>query len=400
MPLPRRKTPKAHSGLQEDAHLAERSPIRSAVSKNDRIRWAVIVVLVLSVAALHYLTGIQRVQFHDVYRRLFYIPIVLGGLWFSLRGGVGTAIAVTLLFIPHVILQWNRFPASHPEQYLEILLYNGIGFLTGFLAQREKTQRIRYQQAARRIEESYAKLKRQADTILEIEEQLRRADRLSALGELSAGLAHEIRNPLGSIRGTAEILQDGMAPSDRRYEFTRTLIAEVDRLNRVVQNFLDFARPKADERNPISVKEALREVAVLTHRQARENSVDVRIEVAKEAAIPAHPEQLKQAFLNLVLNALQAMPQGGGLVIATLVAADQLGIRFADTGQGIPAERLKQIFHPFFTTRRNGTGLGLAITDRIVRGHGGRIEVESREGGGTTFTLWFPLEIQRAKKDG
>jgi len=400
MPLPHRKTPKAHCGLQEDTYLGERSSIGLAVRKNDRIRWAVIAVLVLAVAALHYLTGIQRVQFHDVYRRLFYIPIVLGGLWFSLRGGVGTAIAVTLLFIPHVILQWNRFPASHPEQYLEILLYNGIGFLTGFLAQREKRQRIRYQQAARRIEESYAKLKKQADTILEIEEQLRRADRLSALGELSAGLAHEIRNPLGSIRGTAEILQDGMAPSDRRYEFTRTLIAEVDRLNRVVQNFLDFARPKADERNRISVKEALREVAVLTHRQARENSVDVRIEVAKEAAIPAHPEQLKQAFLNLVLNALQAMPQGGVLVIATLVAADQLGIRFADTGQGIPAERLKQIFHPFFTTRRNGTGLGLAITDRIVRGHGGRIEVESREGGGTTFTLWFPLEIQRAKKDG
>jgi two-component system sensor histidine kinase HydH len=355
-------------------------------------RWTVILLLVLVITALHYLTATNRVQFHDVYRRLYYIPIVLGGLWFSLRGGMGTAILVTVLFIPHVLYQWDRLPTTHPEQYLEVLLYNGIGFLTGFLSQREKIQKLRQQQAALRIKESYAKLKKQADTILEIEEQLRRADRLSALGELSAGLAHEIRNPLGSIRGTAEILQEGIDPADRRHEFSRILIREVDRLNQVVRNFLDFARPSADGRGALAVDEALREVEILTHQQARKNEVEVRLEAEDLPGIFAHPGQLKQAFLNLVLNALQAMPDGGTLTISGRVEEQTLCIRFADTGQGIPSERLAQVFDPFFTTRPDGTGLGLAITERIVRAHGGRIEVASEEGVGTTFTVRFPLQ--------
>jgi signal transduction histidine kinase len=355
------------------------------------IRFAVLVLLILGITALHYLTGIQKAQFHDIYRRLYYIPIVLGGLWFTLRGGLGTAIAVSILFAPHVVFQWGHHPTADPEQYLEILLYNVIGFLTGFLAERERIQKTRHQKAALRLEESYAKLRDQADLILEIEEQLRRADRLSALGELSAGMAHEIRNPLGSIRGTAEILQDGIDPADKRYEFTRILIKEVDRLNRVVEDFLRFARPAPVERGRFDVNETLREVLILTRQPALKNGVQTELAAGPVPLLPGDREQLKQAFLNLVLNALQAMPDGGTLTIGTETADGQLRIRFADTGQGIPQENLERIFNPFFTTRQEGTGLGLAITHRIVQGHGGRIEVQSRLGEGTTFMVVLPL---------
>jgi two-component system sensor histidine kinase HydH len=354
--------------------------------------------LVIVITALHYSTNIQDARIHDIFRRLYYIPIVLGGLWFALRGGLGTSIVVSILYAPHVLFQWGNMPAAKPEQYLEILLYNVIGFLTGFLSQRERTQKERYQAAVGHLEKSYAQLKEQADLILEIEEQLRRADRLSALGELSAGMAHEIRNPLGSIRGTAEILQDGIESSDPRYEFTRILIKEVDRLNRVVQNFLDFARPAEKERSAVDVGGLLREVLTLTRLHAQKNGVKIELEVGETPPVQANPEQIKQAFLNLILNALQAMPDGGTLTLAAETEEDRLRLRFSDTGQGIPQENLERVFNPFFTTRSNGTGLGLAITHRIIQGHGGRMEVESRVGEGTTFTVILPVDKTQERK--
>jgi two-component system, NtrC family, sensor histidine kinase HydH len=367
--------------------------------RSDLIRLGILIFLVAAITALHYQTAIQKVHFHDIYRRLYYLPIVLGGLWFALRGGVGTAIVVSILFAPHVVVQWGHHPAAHPEQYLEILLYNTIGFLTGFLTQREMSQRIQYQKTAERLEESYQELKKQADLILEIEEQLRRADRLSALGELSAGMAHEIRNPLGSIRGTAEILQDGIDPSDKRYEFTRILIKEVDRLNKVVQDFLRFSRPAPVARARVEVNEILREILVLTRQTAFKNVVRSTLAASAVPPILGDGEQLRQAFLNLVLNALQAMPGGGDLKISTTPAEGKVEIRFEDSGQGIPPENLERIFNPFFTTRQEGTGLGLAITHRIIQGHGGRIDVSSKLGGGTTFTVSLPAVDQAVRRE-
>lgn len=360
------------------------------MSNSDRIRLGVVAALVLAVTASHYLTGLHLHQFHDIYRRLYYVPIVLGGLWFALRGGIGTALAVSVLFAPHVVFQWGDNPALQPEQYLEILLYNVIGLLTGLLTERLQQQKLSYQRTAERLEESYAELKRQSDQIIEIEEQLRRADRLSALGELSAGMAHEIRNPLGSIRGTAEILQDGIDPADPKAEFARILVKEVDRLNRVVQDFLDFARPAEVVRGAVDVAELLRELQLLTRQPAHVNGVSVDLADGGAAPVAGDREQLKQAFLNLMLNAIQAMPQGGSLQLETAGSDGQVTVRFADTGRGIPAEHLERIFNPFFTTRRDGTGLGLAITHRIVQGHGGRIDVTSQPGIGTVFTLTLP----------
>jgi signal transduction histidine kinase len=203
-------------------------------------------------------------------------------------------------------------------------------------------------------------------------------------------MAHEIRNPLGSIRGTAEILQEGIDPADRRYEFTCILIKEVDRLNKVVQNFLDFARPSGGDRELVDINRLLDEVLTLTGQPALKNGVTTRLEAGVVPEMEGDGEQLKQAFLNLVLNALQAMPSGGSLTISTALTAGTLEIRFTDTGGGIPRENLDRIFNPFFTTRGEGTGLGLAITHRIIQGHGGRIAVESRLGAGTTFVLTFP----------
>jgi len=315
------------------------------------------------------------------------VPIVLGGIWYYLRGGAIVALLVSVLYAPHVLFQWGHLPAIHIEQYLEILIYNTIGCLTGFLAEREHVQRIRAEDAVEHLASSYAKLKSQADLILEIEDQLRRADRLTALGELSAGMAHEIRNPLGSIRGTAEILRDAFPPEDRYAEFTNILVDEVDRLNKVLEDFLHFARPEASERNEFKPAQVLNEVLQLTRQQANQKQISV---VWSEEELPAavgDAAQFKQVFLNLILNALQALPDGGQVWILAQVNEDQITLLFRDNGPGIPDADLDKIFNPFFTTRQDGTGLGLAITHRLVLNNCGQIRVANHPDGGAEFTL-------------
>lgn len=362
------------------------------IEKSHYLRMSILLAMVAGVTALHYLTATEHSHSHGIYRRLYYVPIVLGGIWYYLRGGVAISLLVSVLYAPHVLFQWGHLPSIHIEQYLEILIYNTIGGLTGFLAAREHAQRIKAEDAAEHLASSYAKLKSQADLILEIEGQLRRADRLTALGELSAGMAHEIRNPLGSIRGTAEILRDAFPPEDRYAEFTKILVSEVDRLNKVLEDFLHFARSEESERNEFKPAHVLSEVLQLTRQQANKNKIDI---VWDETDLPdavGDAGQFKQVFLNLVLNALQALPVGGQLWITSEVSAERVVLRFRDNGPGIPEADLDKIFNPFFTTKHDGTGLGLAITHRIVLNHCGQIRVANHPAGGAEFTL----TLQRA----
>ena len=359
-------------------------------------RLVALALMIGLVTALHYLTATQHSQYHDIYRRLYYLPIVLGGLWFSLRGGVGTALLVSVLYAPHILFQWGHLPSSHLEQYLEILLYNTIGFLTGFLTSKEQAQRLRAEENAAHLAGGSAQLREQADLILEIEDQLRRADRLTALGQLSAGMAHEIRNPLGSIRGTAEILQDAFPPDHRYAEFTRILISETDRLNKVLEDFLNFARPAETQHNDFRPTQVLGEVLQLTQPQALKKQIHIYWQEQPLPAAIGDAGQFKQVFLNLVLNALQAMENGGQLRIESEVKPDgRILVQFKDSGPGIPEEALDRIFNPFFTTKAEGTGLGLAITHRIIQNHGGKISVANAPEGGAVFTLCLmPADTQ------
>ncbi len=351
------------------------------------LRLMILLIFIGSITILHYVTATDRTHAHDVLRRLYFIPVILGGIWFGLRGGFGTAVFVSVVYAPHVVFQWGNISGEHPEQYLEILLFNIIGVITGSLSSREHQQRLRAEESAQRLAGSFAKLREQADMILEIEDQLRRADRLTALGELSAGMAHEIRNPLGSIRGTAEILRDAFGPDDKYAEFTAILVKEVDRLNQVLEDFLRFVRPEPSDQALFSPEETLREVIQLSEVQTRKANVNLVAEIDELPEVEGEGGQFKQVFLNLILNAVQAMTTGGQLHISAKKVDQWVICRFVDNGPGIPKENLERIFNPFFTTKQEGTGLGLAITSRIVENAGGRIKVESEIGQGTTFTL-------------
>jgi len=361
------------------------------------MRLALLALAIVGISLLHYLTPLHRPMLHDIFQRLYYIPIIFAAFWFGLRGGLLAAIVVSILYAPHVLFQWGARPTLEMEKFLEILLYNVVGGITGFLSQREETRRQQLQKTAAGLEESYRKLQSQADLIIQIEEQLRRAERLSALGELSAALAHEIRNPLGSIRGTAEILKDDFQTGDSKYEFLQILIKETDRLNRVVEDFLRLARPIQVEQETCDLLAELGEVVTLASAEAKTRGVVLTVQPAQLPAIRGDCKKLRQVFLNLVLNGLQAVPRGGSLTISATFTGSQgavspfVELAFTDTGEGIEPAVLRRIFEPFFTTKPGGTGLGLAITQRIVESHGGSIEVESKVGRGTTFKVRLPV---------
>jgi signal transduction histidine kinase len=361
------------------------------------IRLPIAASSILGISLLHYLTPLHLPMLHDVFQRLYYLPIILSGLWFGLRGGLTASLAVSILYVPHILFQWGIHPSLELEKYLEILLYNVVGGVTGLLAQREEARREELEKTAKGLEESYRKLHEQTDLLLKTEEQLRRSERLSALGELSATLAHEIRNPLGSIKGTAEILKDSFTPGEKKYEFLVILLKEADRLNRFVEDFLGLARPIQVEQSRCDIMLELRELIAFIAAEAQSMGVLIRLEPAEIPPIKGDREKLRQVFLNLLMNALQATGNGGEVVVSAvgpLHTGDSqpfVELSFADNGTGIDQEMLERIFQPFFTTKKGGTGLGLAITQKIVESHGGTIKVTSMKGAGTTFTVTLPV---------
>jgi len=224
-------------------------------------------------------------------------------------------------------------------------------------------------------------------------DQLIRADRLAALGELTAGVAHEVRNPLGIIRASVQLVEEPSADPERIKDAVRIIKQEIDRLDRVIKALLDFGRPSAPTLRPTNVEDVIEDVVLFTRRFAGQARVDIDTEYA--AGIPlvwADADQLKQVFVNLVSNAVQAMEEDGGKI--TVRVWDDDAFVFAsvkDTGPGISQADLMKIFDPFYSTRDAGTGLGLTIVHRIIDQHGGRIEVESAAEGGTVFTVVLPV---------
>ncbi len=220
------------------------------------------------------------------------------------------------------------------------------------------------------------------------------AEKLTALGCLAASLAHEINNPLQALRSGLRLLVNRPLEEEKRQRYLEVASREVERVIAIVERVLNFYRPSAERRELTAINEVVDETLALAGKRLQHGRVVVRRKMAPRLPlVEAVSGQLKQVFLNIVLNALEAMPEGGELTVRTgWDGVKQEGwIAFTDTGEGISAENLPRIFEPFYTTRLKGTGLGLAISHDIVERHGGRIEVESEVGRGSTFTVWLPI---------
>jgi signal transduction histidine kinase len=227
--------------------------------------------------------------------------------------------------------------------------------------------------------------------------ELMRKEKLSALGRLAAGVAHDVRNPLQSINLTIEHLHDAARPEapDKQTEFDRSvglIREEVKRLDRLVGTFLRFARSERGPRQPVSLSDLLRETAALVAKEAERRGIEIAIDAAPLPRIEASEEALKSSLLNLVLNSFEAMPRGGRIELRAASAGDRAVVEVVDDGIGIPEDDLDRVFDFGFTTRENGHGLGLAMVHRVVvEEHGGRVDLKSTPGEGTRIRLELPL---------
>ncbi len=223
--------------------------------------------------------------------------------------------------------------------------------------------------------------------------KMKQSERLSVLGEFSAGIAHEIKNPLASIKNFTQLLPSEYGDPNFRKEFIEFVPREVNRINRIVNGLLDYARPRKLELLKANIPELVDETISSLNANFDEHHITIKKNYNQIPPIEIDPEQIRQVLLNLILNAVEAMPNGGTIKISIQeIEREEVEIEVSDSGCGISDEKLKEIFNPFVTTKEGGTGLGLSIIQRIVNEHGGRIEVESKKNRGTQFKLFLPIE--------
>ncbi len=351
-----------------------------AVSFSPRYRALVVIAASLATVAFHYglifkPSHADPSLFHAIHGRMCYIPIILGAIWFGVRGGVGIALFITALTVPYAIWGAQEHHSSAISEYTEMIFYLAIGLTAGILIELQRRERARGEALSK---------------------ELLRERHLASLGQMAAGLAHEIKNPLGSIKGAAEILGDDFPEGSRKHEMMTVLVQETDRLNRVVEDFLKFARPRPLERTAVEVNAIVERVVTQVEVDAPSKGIRVIRDFDRNLS-PAKldGEKLQQVFLNLALNAVTAMPGGGTLSIGTRREVRDgrpyVVVTFRDDGVGISTEDMEKVFDPFFTRSTNGTGLGLSISHTIVQNHGGRIEVAPNHPKGTRFSVLLPI---------
>jgi two-component system nitrogen regulation sensor histidine kinase GlnL len=245
---------------------------------------------------------------------------------------------------------------------------------------------------------------RDLSSIRDLEEAVRHADRLSGIGTLAAGLAHEIKNPLGGIKGAAQLMGQEIDAESELHDYLRVMLKETERVNRIVEELLHLAAPRKLRQEPVNLHKVIADIILLQRETAKTRNIAFRSDF--DPSIPpilADEELLTQLFLNLIKNALEAVASGGEVRVSSRIVAEYrmnqkgegrsrvVAIEVHDTGPGIRPEDLDQLFTPFFTTKSGGTGLGLAICQKIVAEHRGMIKVESTPGKGTTFSVLLPL---------
>ncbi len=458
--------------------------------------WFVLLALA-GTTLLHYLTDIHLIPYHSIYRSLYYVPIAVAAVRYGRRGGVLTALTASVLYIPHVILSWNIMIDDGFNDLLENVIFLFVGAFAGTLADAERRQRQRAQDAVMQLDAANKQLLTQValahrmrasiESILEsidsgvltldlhgqittinhaaqtllgspdgieaavpqpirdylragargyqqitvagrmlglhgsaliggqgetigtvlvlddlterraLEEQVQRAQRLAALGRLAGGLAHEIRNPLGITRAAAQMLQHEIGEHPVLGEYTQVIQTEIDRVDRLIEQLLAYARPVPIARGPVDVVALLDRTVALTGAYAAQHGVTLAVNAAPDLPlVEGDAELLHQALVNLLLNGIHATaPSGSVCVLASARVAEQhlpprVLLTITDTGHGIAPAALPHIFDPFFTTRVSGTGLGLSIVQQIIQEHRGTVEVHSQLGHGTSFVVSLP----------
>lgn len=305
---------------------------------------------------------------HAIHGRFCYIPIVVGAAWFGIRGGILTALTISLAVLPYI---FSSGLETHElvDEFVEIIFYFAIALLAGGLIQRE------------------LKTRKKAE---DMRVQLERSQKMSLVGQIAAGMAHEIKNPLASIKGAFEILSDKSTSKDERDEFTTIVQKEIKRINTSVSDFLEFARPSQTKMTELDISEIVKSTIKQLQPQAGKRNIEITCRTENEIEIMGDMEKLRQVMLNLLINAIDASPESSTIEVELTENERTISLTVWDSGQGIPQENIDKVFEPFFTTKSSGTGLGLAIAGNIIARHKGTLALKNNDNGGTTAEIVLP----------
>ncbi len=363
---------------------------------SEDLKIASIVVMVLALAIATWLTPVHLVVLHNILHHLNILPLMLAGMLFGWRGAIKALVLATLLQSPSIYRHWHTMPLDAQDQIVEIGTFGSAAIIAGIVADQERTQRLRVESTKLELERVYTELRENV-------QRLKRTERLTAAGQLAASLAHEIRNPLASISGAAGILARAQAPPESRTECLDILMKESVRLNKLLTNFLEFARPRLPRFQTTDTVSVIKSVIVLTQHLASRYQVHLIEQTATTLPeIRCDAEQIKQVLLNLILNAIQASEAQGTVYIHTSATPSHVSFQIIDEGLGILAENTERIFDPFYTTKENGTGLGLAVAANIISQHGGSISCRANKekARGMIFEIELPIELSNSSLSG
>jgi signal transduction histidine kinase len=389
----------------EDNIVAKASDWKADTAKGWRNRHLLILIVLLALCIFQYYvdqTPLTSLPFfsnsfftgiHDTNRAMFLIPITYAALVFRIRGSIITSLIFLVTVLPRALLI-----SPYPNPLLRAFIFVVFSALVGLLIATELNRFEKEKKTRVELDAAYLKLSENTQKLKDNQEQLIQAEKLTSLGQLAASIAHEVNNPLSGVLAYTQLLikriHNNKFSEEIALDSLLKMESELTRSTRLVQNLLDFARQSAPVLVETDLNDIVNRVLELTAHSAQLN----RVEVVKELdpslpKLTVDPNQLQQVCTNLILNAIQAMPGGGKLHLRTSLDNGQLKMEVQDTGRGISPENMSKLFTPFFTTKKEvkGVGLGLAVSYGIIQRHHGKIEVHSKEGEGTIFTVYIPM---------
>ena len=334
------------------------------VQRSIKGKIAFVAFLVGGITLAHYFTEWKVHHYHIFYQGLYFLPVILSGFWFGLRGALGTSLSISILYLPFTIINWNNFSADDFNSVMEMALYNAIALVLGMLRDREMV-------AQGRLWES---------------------ERLAAVGKAVSCLAHDQKTPLIAIGGLGRLARKNIENNDSSFkEKLDIIVKEANRLEKMVNEMLDFSRPLDLHPTKGYIDNVVNESLLIISDLAQAKKVNVQNLHSQDLPLMFFDsDRMKQAFINLLTNAIEASPEEGTVSIYCYRKRKYLIVDVKDQGIGIPSDKREEVFSPFFTTKSGGTGLGLAIVKKIVEAHRGYLEVLGNPEKGVTFRVTIP----------
>lgn len=334
------------------------------MGKGGKIKIFFIIFLVGIITVFHYVSEIREHLHHIFYQGVYFLPLMLSGFWFGLRGGLLTSLSITILYLPFTFIYWKGFTAGDFNNIMEMVLYNAVAVIIGVLRDRERAGQKR----------------------------LREAESLAAMGKAVSGLAHDLKTPLITIGGFTQLVQKNLEDNSPYREKLDIVVQETRRLEKMVSEMLDFSRPLKLYRSKEDINQLLNQCLAIVSGIAQEKNVTIQNQSLYDLPLISFDAfRMKQVLINLLTNAIEASPNGETVTLYGYHRGKKLIIDVSDRGFGIPIEKKEEIFSLFFTTKRGGAGLGLTIVKKIVEAHEGYLEVLENSERGVTFRVIIPM---------